>query len=163
MQGMRQMQRTVTVDATPSEVWSVLADARLLPEWVPVVEEVLACSTDGEGVGTVRTCAVEMGGRTGRIVERCVEFEPMRRVAYLVDEENFGMNRMFADYGFVIRLEPHGQGTVVVVDTHYTPRNPFYALLNRVVMRRQFRKVVDGLLAGLRTLVQSRAATITAE
>lgn len=163
MQGERQMHRAITIGAPPVAIWTVLSDARLLPDWVPAVQEVLACSADGEAEGAVRTCAVELGGKTGRMVERCVELEPMRRIAYVVDDESFGMARMFTDYGFVISLAAAGHATSVTVDTHYTPRNQVYALLNLLVIRRQLRQVVDELLSGLRTLVESQVASPAVE
>jgi hypothetical protein len=30
---------------------------------------------------------------------------PIKRVAYVVDDESFGMRKMFDDYGFAITLE----------------------------------------------------------
>lgn len=56
MHGRKQLEREITIDAPVSTVWEVLSDARLLPEWVPAVDEVVACSVDGETVGAVRQC-----------------------------------------------------------------------------------------------------------
>jgi hypothetical protein len=49
-----------------------------------------------------------------------------------------------------------GGGTAVTIETFYTPANPGAAVLNRLVMRRRFRRVVDELLDGLRTLAERR-------
>lgn len=157
MNGKKQMERRTTIDAPQEAVWEVLSDSRLLPEWVPAVDEVVACSAEGEGVGAVRHCNVQLAGRSGRMVERCVEFTPMTRAAYVVDDESLGMQKMFSDYGFALNLIPEGNGqTHVRVDTHYTPRNPLYSFLNAVMMRRQFRSVVDNLLIGLKCLAETR-------
>lgn len=65
--------------------------------------------------------------------------------------------KLFERYGFAINLESVGPDrTEVAIETHYTPRNPLYGLLNRLMMRRQFRKVCDELLAGLRAFAESR-------
>ena len=157
MLGRMQLEREIAIDAPVSTVWEVLSDARLLPEWVPAVDEVVACSADGEAVGTVRHCTVQLARRAGRIVERCVEFNPMTRAAYDLDDESFGMRRMFADYGFALNpIAEAGSRTRVRVDTYYTPRSAFYGLINVMVVRRRFRSVVDGLLVGLKTLSEAR-------
>jgi uncharacterized protein YndB with AHSA1/START domain len=156
--GRRQLTRSRTVRANTAAVWQVLADSRLLPRWAPVVHEVEACSSTGESVGATRRCNVELGGRQGRMVERCVDVELERTLAYVVDDETFGMRRMFADYGFRISIEPSSPDeTLVTIQTFYTPRNPFYALLNALFMRRQFRGVVDALLAGLVSFAEDRS------
>ncbi len=157
MNGRKQFERTIIIDAPVAAVWEVIADARLLPEWVPAVDEVVACSADGEAVGAVRECNVRLAGSAGRMVERCVEFTPMSRAEYVVDDESFGMRRMFANYGFALNTHPDGRDrTRVRVDTHYTPRNALYDVLNVVTVRRRYRSLVDGLLAGLKTLSETR-------
>ena len=106
MDGEKQVERNVIIYATPDAVWAVLADSRLLPRWAPIVDEVTACAAGGEAIGAVRHCTARLAGRAGGMVERCVELLPGRRIAYVVDEESFGMRRMFDDYGFALDLEP---------------------------------------------------------
>lgn len=160
MKGQKQLERSMDIDGPVSVVWEVLSDSRLLPQWVPAVQEVVACSAEGEGVGAVRQCNVELMGRQGRMVERCVAFTPMSRAAYVVDDESFGLRKMFADYGFALNVEPIGNDrTAVRIETHYTPRNFVYAVLNGVMMRRRFAAVVGALLEGLKRLSEDRAHT----
>jgi uncharacterized protein YndB with AHSA1/START domain len=155
MEGKQQIERSVVIDATPDVVWDVLADSRLLPRWAPIVDEVTACATGGEAVGEVRHCTARLAGRSGRMVERCVELVPRRRIAYVVDEETFGMRRMFDEYGFALDLEPSGDGTRVTLRTHYSPRNALYAVLNAALMRRRFAAACEELLAGLKAFTGS--------
>jgi uncharacterized protein YndB with AHSA1/START domain len=156
MEGKRQIERNVIVDASPGAVWAVLADSRLLPRWAPIVDEVTACAAGGEAVGEVRHCTARLAGRQGRMVERCVELVARRRIAYVVDEESFGMRRMFDHYGFALELEPGpAGGTRVTLQTHYSPRNALYAVINAAVMRRRFAAVCEDLLAGLKSFMES--------
>ena len=156
MDGKKQIERNVVVEATPGAVWAVLADSKLLPRWAPIVDEVTACATDGEALGEVRQCTARIAGRTGRMVERCVEFAPHRRIAYVVDEESFGMRRMFDHYGFALDLEPApAGGTRVTLQTHYSPRTALYAVFNATVMRRRFAAACEDLLAGLKSFTES--------
>jgi hypothetical protein len=46
------------------------------------------------------------------------------------------------------------------IDTYYTPRSPLYTLLNRLVLRRRMRTVVDGLLQGLKQISERRGAPV---
>lgn len=157
MDGKKQIERSAIVDAPPHAVWEVLGDSRLLPEWAPVVDEVTACSSEGEAVGAVRRCTARLAGKSGHMVERCVEFTPIARVAYVVDAESFGMRRLFDDYGFAINLEAEPpERTRVTLETHYTPRNWLYGLLNTLVMRRRLRAVCEEIVAGLKSFTESR-------
>src|SRR6266508_1096055 len=106
--GKKQIERSTLVNASAEAVWDVLADSRLLAEWVPAVDEVTECSIDGEAVGEVRHCSARLAGKSGRMVERCIEFTPRTRIAYVVDDESFGMRKMFDHYGFAINLESEG-------------------------------------------------------
>jgi len=155
--GKKQIERSIRIDAPGEAVWDVLADSRLLPEWAPAVDEVTQCSIDGEAVGEVRHCNATLAGKSGRMVERCIEFNPLTRIAYVVDDESFGMRKMFEHYGFTINLESEGsEKTRVTLETHYTPRNTMYGLLNKLMMRRQFRNVCEEILGGLKTFAESR-------
>jgi uncharacterized protein YndB with AHSA1/START domain len=159
MDGRKQIERDVIVDACPDAVWEVLADSRLLPRWAPIVDEVTRCAAGGEAVGEVRHCSARLAGRQGRMVERCVELVPRRRIAYVVDEESFGMRRMFDHYGFALELEPGpGGGTCVTLQTHYSPRNALYAVINAAFMRRRFAAACEDLLAGLKSFMESKPA-----
>ena len=157
MNGKHQLTRTVEVATDPVAIWGVIADSTLLPQWAGVVKDVTYLGEEQEGVGMTRHCNVELGGRTGTMTERCVEFLPSRRAAYVVDDDTLGFRRMLLDYGFAITLDPRSDRTTALrIDTYYTPRNPLYGLLNRLVLRRRMRRTVDGLLQGLKQISERR-------
>jgi len=158
MKGKHQLTRHIEINATPEEVWSVVADSSLLPEWAPPVQGISEISDGPEGVGTTRVCEVNFAGRPGRMTERCVEFEPPHRAGYVVAEDDLGFGKMFADYGFTVTIEEGASGSSIArTNTYYTPRNPLYGLMNALMMRRQFASTVDGLLAGLKSSSEKRA------
>ena len=159
MNGKHQVTRTVQVATDPSAIWGVIADSTLLPQWAGVVTDVTYLGDQEEGVGMTRHCNVELGGRTGTMTERCVEFVPSRRAGYVVDDDTLGFHRMLLNYGFAITLEPRSDGaTELRIDTYYTPRTRLYELLNRLVLRRRMGKLVDGLLQGLKQISERRSA-----
>jgi len=150
MKGTHQLTREIAIDAPRDQVWAVVADSNLLPQWAPPVKQVEEVSQGPERVGTTRVCRVEFGGREGTMTERCVEFDPPRRAGYVVDDDSLGFSRMFADYGFTISIEDAGDASIARTDTYYTPRNPLFSLMNALIMRRRFTSTVDELLAGLK-------------
>ena len=155
--GKKQIVRSTVVNTPAEALWEVLADSRLLADWAPAVDELTECSIDGEAVGEVRHCNVRLAGKSGRMVERCIEFTAMTRIAYVVDDESFGVRGMFDHYGFAINLEYEGaERTRVTLETHYTPRNPMSGLLNKLMMRRKFGRVSEEIVGGLKTFTESR-------
>ena len=95
------------------------------------------------------------------MVERCVEFTPMTRAAYVADDESFGLRKMFAEYGFALNLQPKGNArTSVRVDTHYAPRNPLFHD-ESCGDAPTLRAVVDSVLAGSKTLSEERTPTFS--
>lgn len=95
------------------------------------------------------------------MTERCVEFVPNSRASYVVDEDTLGFDRMLVDYGFTITLDPRSDRTTALrIDTYYTPRNPLYALVNRLLLRRRMRELVDGLLQGLKQFSERLGAPV---
>ena len=159
MKGKHQLARSASIAAPAARVWDIISDSRLLPRWAAPVLSV-ACRMEGpESVGSVRECQVSFAGRRGTIVERCVDLVPGKRAGYVVDDDSLGFRKMFADYGFTITLEPNGSaGTTVRMDTYYTPRNPLFALMNALMMRRRFGQTVESILGGLRGLAESNAS-----
>lgn len=145
----RQLTRTILSRASVDAIWAVLMDSTKLPLWAPPVKGVESCSSLGEGVGAVRVCRASLAGRQGTIVERVLDMEEKSHITYVVDEDSFGMSKMFSGYGFRWSLTPQGAGAQVTIESFYAPRNPLSALMNWLVMRRQFRDVLDGLLLGL--------------
>lgn len=159
-QGTRQVERTTTVNAPVGAVYRLFMDNAELANWAPVVDAVTdETAGDATGVGASRTCAVTMNGKQGTMVERCVEAEPETRASFLVVDDSFGFTRMLTNYGFTAHFTATAdQRTAVRIETFYAPANLIAAVLNRLVMRRKFRAVVDDLLGGLRTLAERRHA-----
>jgi hypothetical protein len=158
MQGTKQVERTTSIEAPVEVVYQLFMDNKALPDWAPVVDEVLReDGGDDSGVGCTRTCAVTMDGSSGNMAERCVEAVPNVRASFVVVDDSFGFGRVLRDYGFTAHFASRGPNeTSVRIETFYTPVNLLAAVLNRLMMRRRFRAVVDPLLAGLRTTAERR-------
>src|SRR5215211_1334305 len=139
------------IEADAVRVWSIVEDAGRLPEWVPVVSDVVQAGAR-EKQGSVRRCNVEMGRKRGYIVERCVEAVPERRLSHAVDDDSLGFSKLFESYSFALSLGPDPRGTLVTCETYYEPRGPLSRIMNVLVMRRKFDGVRRELLYGLKRL-----------
>lgn len=137
------------VAARKEIVWAVLTDSTQLPFWAPAVARVESCA-DAERVGATRTCEVTLGAKSGRMVERCVEVVRGSKIAYVVDEESFGMTKLLDGYGFAIELAEIGSNsTEIVLSTFYEPRHSLARLADRLILRRRLAAVCEDLVAGL--------------
>jgi uncharacterized protein YndB with AHSA1/START domain len=158
MQGRKQLERSAVIDAPVSLVYALFMDNAELANWAPVVDAVTAEEGgDANGVGRTRTCAVTMRGRSGVMVERCLEVVDGERASFVVVDDSFGFSRMLRDYGFTAHFAARPpDATQVTIETFYTPANRLAAVMNVVMLRRTFRTVVDDLLAGLSSLAGER-------
>jgi uncharacterized protein YndB with AHSA1/START domain len=160
MLGTKQLERDTVVGAPAGAVYGLFMDNAELANWAPAVDAVTGeHGGDETGLGATRTCAVTMNGKKGTMAERCVEAVPETRASFLVVDDSFGFTTMFTGYGFTAHFTPAAGGrTRVRIETFYTPANPVTAVLNKLVIRRRLRSVVDELLAGLRALAERRQA-----
>jgi uncharacterized protein YndB with AHSA1/START domain len=143
-----------TIDAPPSRIWAVLEDSSVLARWVPVVERV-AEHDEREQPGSVRRCEVEMGGKRGVMVERCIESIPEKRLRHAVDDDTLGFTKLFRDYTFTLELTPRSEhSTLVTIETFYEPRGVLARLMNALMMRRRFTGVREDILRGLKDYVE---------
>jgi hypothetical protein len=147
--GKHQLTRSTLSPASVEAIWAIMADSTQLPRWAPPVQGVERCDGGGERVGSVRVCRASLGGRVGTIVERVTDLKRMSYITYAVDEDTFGMTKMFANYGFRLSLARQGRHTRITIESFYSPRTFIIAAMNALFMRRQFSGVLDGLLRGL--------------
>lgn len=96
---------TVTVNATPDEVWAVLADNERWPEWFPAAKECRTTSDAAEGVGATRWIHVDVL----KVNERFVAWDPPQRWAFTILDANLP--------GFVSMVE---QALIEPADEHRT-------------------------------------------
>jgi len=142
----------IVVAAPVERVWPLIADSRLLPEWGPPVRAVEVLGPPGsEGLDSRRRVDAEFDGKRGFFVERRIEHQPGRRIAYVIEEESFGLFRVMRRPGFSLELEPSGSGATRVVFTFFhDPKGILGHLLNLLVIRRAQRRNRLAALASLK-------------
>ena len=139
----------ITIDAPLDTVWAVLDDSSNLPRWCAFM---VKDTTGGkEGLGAMRECTLDSGGRRGRVKERCIDYEPRRRIRWIMDDDTLGITRMLDgfSFGFTLREVTPAQ-TCVVFDQRWRPRTWLAKILAPLVMRRQMARTNMRLLNSLR-------------
>jgi hypothetical protein len=111
-----------------------------------------------ESLEAVRHCEVEFDGKAGKITERCTEFVPLERIAWVMTEDSFGFGKMFADMGFSFTLQVIDERrTLVQNESFYRPLSLAARLVNWLVMRRKFRTLRRRVLGNLKGLAEQHS------
>lgn len=65
-------------------------------------------ASDPERLGSARKVHAEFGRKSGYFLEHRVEHIEGRKIAYLIDEDSFGLDRVVSRPGFSLELDPEG-------------------------------------------------------
>lgn len=144
--------RQTTIDAPREEVWAVLADLGSISRWNPGVSHSHSTSAEPSGEGATRHCDVGMGGNTGRLQERALDWREGQGFKIDVYESTLPLESNVVTFS----LRESGSRTVVQVSPEYRLKyGPVGALMDRLIVRRQFEKGVEGMLTGLKHYVET--------
>ncbi len=143
---------TVTIHAPIGEVWDTLADVGSIHAWNPGVKDSYIITEATTGLGARRHC--DLGGRN-YLEESVVSFVEREQLTMRIDESNMPFAR--ADITF--DLLSHGDATQVSVTPDYALKyGPVGALMDRLAVRRIYRKGMASLLRGLKRHVETAAS-----
>jgi len=147
---MAEIVERITIVRPSEEVWAALADFGGISGWAPGVDHSCLTTEGGEGVGTQRRVQV---GRNA-FLERVVEWEPGRRLAYLIE----GLPPVVRSVTNSWELDGSGGSTTVTLASRIDtgPRPPQQAIAR--VVGRVLGKASREMLAGLKTHVEEVAA-----
>ena len=149
----------IVVKASRETIWRILTDTARLPEWAPMVKH-----TNGiqETLDAVRQCDVEFDGRPGKVTERCCEFRPHERIAWVMEQDSFGFSRMLSDFGFGFTLIPLDGSTRLINDSFWQPKHLLASLMSRFMMRPKIRRIRQQVLRNLKQLAEQHTAVTAA-
>lgn len=138
---MTTVRRHRTIDASPDDVWSALAEFHGISRWAANVDHSCAMSEQTSGVGTVRR--VQTGGTT--LIETAETWQPGASLSYTIA----GLPRMIRTAVTTWTLEAHDDRTDVSVHTDVDagPRPP--QRLVAALVGRRFAAAADEMLDGL--------------
>lgn len=143
---MSHIARDIEIDATPTEVWAVVADLDFVPDWNPNV--VAAVCSDGPfGVGTTRTCEFTPSGHIDEVV---TAWEPERLL-----ECEVGRHGGIREARMAIELAEQDTATRVTASMNYELAfGPLGPVMDRLVVQRQLGRMLLRSLDGLKQHVE---------
>jgi uncharacterized protein YndB with AHSA1/START domain len=140
---MPSVRRERVVQASPADVWEVVADPFHLPRWWPLLARVEDASPRAWTM-----VLVTPGGKPVRADYTRVEFQPQRRAIWRQELEESPFERIFSSSVTEIELEPAESGATRVAMTVTEKLRGRYRLGGWLV-RRAARKRLDQALEGL--------------
>ncbi len=107
-----QLEHSIEIDAPPAQVWEIVSEVRHAPQWSDQATKVFA--TGGRTKAGTRALNInKQGGMVWPTTSRVVEFEPGRRIANRVYENNTL---------WVFELEPTPSGGTRLIERRETPK-----------------------------------------
>jgi hypothetical protein len=108
-------------------------------------------------VGEVRQCAVSLAGRSGQLEEQCVEFLPLEKIAFKVQQDSFGFSRIISDLGYALFLEANGDtNSQVRLEYYYREKGLIGRALNKLMIKPQWNPLCLRMLDGLKQFAEER-------
>jgi hypothetical protein len=145
------MAHYVTSVATPrsaADAFAYMADIRHFAEWDPGVKRVLRVAGDGFGLGTAYDLTVQSGGTTVMRYE-VKAYDPPRRILLIA-------RTSFLTSVDEITVTETSSGSTVTYDAKLTLNGPLG--LFDPLLRLAFRRIGDRAAAGLKRVLQDKAA-----
>lgn len=131
----------IVVHAPAGILWRLISDSHELPSWGPPVKsvEVMTNAGDPEKLGTARRVQAEFGGSPGTSSSTAWSTSRVARIAYLIDEDSFGILRLLSRPGFSLELEPNGDEATRVIFSFFHDLRGFEGRIMNPLIRRQQR------------------------
>lgn len=145
---MATFSETTTINAPVDEVWAALAEVGNIHVWNPGVTHSYLTTNDPTGLGAARHC--DLGGKN-YLKEQVVEFDEGKRITMRIMETNLPFKTAYIRF----HLSPHGETSEVTVAPEYELKfGPLGSFLDRIYVRKTYRKGMAALLRGLKRHVE---------
>ncbi len=143
---MSHVERATDIDASPTEVWAVVADLDFVSDWNPNVVA-SECSGGPFGVGTTRICELTPSGQINEVVSA---WEPERRLEFEVGRYGGIRHARMA-----VELDGGREATRVSAIADYElALGPLGPVMDRLMVQRQLGGMLQRSLDGLKQHVE---------
>lgn len=149
---MTKITREVWIDAPKDQVWEVLADFGNIYRFNPTVPNSHSTSEQTSGLGATRHC--DFGGSGSSIEERIIEWKEGESMT--IDIYEGVKTPPFKTAGATLSVKENKGGTLVSGTMAYELKfGPVGGLMDSMMVRSQFEKAWTGVLAGLKSYVET--------
>ncbi len=136
----------IKVNAPKEKVWKILADLGGVQSFHPGVKKSYYTSDAKEGIGAARVCELLP---MGKVEETAVEWHEGE--SFVLDIASIEKAPPFKKALGYISVSEEGSETLVSMELEYSMKfGPIGALMDIMMVRSQFKKVVPGILQGLK-------------
>jgi uncharacterized protein YndB with AHSA1/START domain len=149
------VERTVTIDRSPEEVFEYLATPENDPTWAPAIRSHERSSPGPIGVGTRTRMELSLLGRTATYDWEVTEYESPRLLAYRTTSGPLPATVRF-------RLVPVDGGTRLAHAVETEPRGVYYRALASL-MPGAIGRILEGMLGNLKDRLEGKPATASRE
>jgi len=151
---MATIHNKISINATPEEVWSVLADPSRLDQYDPVTKKSELISKIATGLGAERKCETA----TGWFKDKITEWQPYEKLTFTLTGCSQPMKSLTHSY----TLEKNGNQTEVIQVMKYTMKFGIIgklmdALMGKRESDKQIKKFFKGLKEYVETKIESHA------
>lgn len=146
---------SVSVNRPIQACWDLYTDITALSHWAPVIEQVES-SASKLAKGVSRKSQLRVNGKTAYTVELCTVFEPLKRIDMAVIEESVGFAHMLTSYGFNTTFDVDDKATLIVMQTHYTPKKIFASVMTSRATQQQLCDLMTEQLQGFKHYVEQQ-------
>lgn len=155
---MTTISNKVQIDASPEQIWEILSDLGEVMNYHPYVNKSYYVSDEKEGVGASRICEFNNGMKLNETAANWQEGEAYDLNVDILE----GPKPPVKDSVGTLRVQPNGGGAVVTMEVRYqTKYGPVGSLMDVMMVRPQYSKMVPNILRGLKHYAETGEAVDT--
>lgn len=147
---MTTLHHEILINAPVEKVYATLSDLTSVRHYNPLVNTVEIISSNPAGVGSARHCVFK-DGKFAK--ERVTASVPNQSISFDLYEHQWPLSYM----RWTNRLQAEGGQTRLSADTEYAPGlGVLGKLMDALMMKRQFSKIVEQSLAQMKVYIESQ-------
>lgn len=135
---MRRVEASISIAASPDELFTFVADVANLPRWQPGILSATRTSPDPVGVGSTARVVRDLAGQSMTVDLTVTDFEPGRRLALASQASGVNVTA-------TLELEPAGDETVARSGIEIKAGSVFMAPLEGVIANAAAGELATGL------------------
>lgn len=148
---MTSFKTDIRINAPKSDVWKVLADLGGIQSYNAAVKKSYYSTDAKEGVGAGRVCELIP---MGEVEEKAIAWNDQE--SYTLDVKPVGGNPPLKRAEATLTVQEDGNQTLVTMEMEYEVKfGPLGKLMDMMMMKPQFAKVVPNILLGLKHHVET--------